>query len=99
MQINGSIETIAKDKQHNPIICPVDLDDLVKGTADTSFAHDHDYSMAATGVCFSREKQGVIPKLCEQFYADRKQTKRKFLSIKNEHEKIVEELRRRGINV
>ena len=98
-QYNASPETICKDKLGNPIVYPVDLDSLVAGTQDMSFAKEHDYSVAATGVCFKRDKQGIVPKLCESLYAQRKQIKRRYLGMKNEHEKIVEELRHRGIEV
>lgn len=99
MEYNISSDTLIKDKLGNPIIYPVDLDALINKTQDMSFAKQHDYSVAATGVCFSKQKQGVIPRLCEEFYANRKATKKKMLFVKNEHEKIVEELRKRGVEV
>lgn len=99
MEYNISPETLLKDKSGNSIVYPVDLEALIAKTQDMSFAKQNNYSVAATGVCFSKEKQGVIPKLCEDFYANRKATKKKFLLYKNEHEKIVEELRKRGIEV
>ena len=99
MEYNISSDTLIKDKLGNPIIYPVDLESLINKTQDMSFAKQHDYSVAATGVCFSKKKQGVIPRLCEEFYANRKATKKKMLFVKNEHEKIVEELRKRGIEV
>lgn len=99
MEFNISPETLLRDKLGNPIVYPVDLEHLIAGTQNMSFAHENNYSVAATGVCFSREKQGVIPNLCETLYADRKQTKKRMLSMKNEHEKIVEELRHRGVEI
>ena len=94
-----SPETLIKDKLGNPVIYPVDLDALVNKTQDMSFAYENNYSVAASGVCFSKQKQGILPFLSESLYARRKQTKRRMLSIKNEHEKIVEELRKRGIEL
>ena len=99
MEYNISSDTLIKDKLGNPVIYPVDLESLINKTQDMSFAKQHDYSVAATGVCFSKKKQGVIPRLCEEFYANRKATKKKMLFVKNEHEKIVEELRKRGVEV
>lgn len=90
---------ICKDEHGNPIVYPVDLDSLVAGTQDMSFAKEHNYSVAATGVCFKRDKQGIVPKLCESLYAQRKQVKRRALGMKNEHEKIINELRHRGIEI
>ena len=98
-QYNISPETLCQDKIGNPIVYPVDLDSLVAGTQDMSFAHENNYSVAATGVCFKRDKQGIIPGLCESLYAQRKSVKKTMLKMKNEHEKIVEELRHRGIEV
>ncbi len=97
MQYNISPETLLKDKNGNPIIMSVDLDSLINKTQDMSFAHENNYSVAATGVCFSKEKQGLIPELCTTLYADRKKVKRGMLSSKSEHEQIVEELRKRGV--
>lgn len=83
----------------NALVYPVDLEHLIAGTQDMSFAHKNDYSVAATGVCFTREKEGILSYLCRTLYSDRKATKKRMLSMKNEHEKVVEELRHRGIEV
>lgn len=99
MEYNISPETLLRDKLGNPIVYPVDLEHLIAGTQDMSFAHENNYSVAATGVCFSKEKQGVIPSQCETLYADRKTIKRRALQMKNEHEKIIEELRHRGVEI
>lgn len=99
MEYNIGPDTLIHDKLGNPIIYPVDLESLIYKTQDMSFAKQNDYSVAATGVCFTRKKEGVLSSLCNSFYSNRKDTKKKMLQIKNEHEKIVEELRKRGIEV
>lgn len=99
MGYNISPETIVKNSAGEPIIVPVDLNSLIHKKQDTSFAHEANLSMAATGVCFKRDKQGLLPMLAEGLYADRKKRKKSMLHYKSEHEKIVIELRKRGIKV
>lgn len=99
MQLNLSPETIVKNKLGEPVVVPTNLADLVAGTQDTSFAHNHDYSMAATGVCFVRDHQGLLPNMCESLYAGRKKTKSQSLKYKAMHEEIVAELHHRGVDV
>lgn len=99
MEMNIGNDTLIRDKLGNPVIYPVDLDALVNKTQDMSFAYENNYSVAASGVCFTKEKEGILSRLCNSFYSNRRNTKKKMLQIKNEHEKIVEELRKRGIEV
>lgn len=99
MEYNLSNDTMVTDKLGNPVVYPVDLEHLIAGTQDMSFAKELNYSVPATGVCFRKDKQGILPYLCETLYADRKATKRRSLQMKNEHEKIVEELRHRGVEI
>lgn len=99
MEMNIGNDTLIRDKLGNPVIYPVDLDALVNKTQDMSFAYENNYSVAASGVCFTKEKEGILSRLCNRFYSNRKDTKKKMLQIKNEHEKIVEELRKRGVEV
>lgn len=84
---------------NEPVIVPTNLADLVSAKFDTSFAHNNNYSMAATGVCFTREKWGLLPEMCHNLYAGRKQTKKKMLQYKAMHEEILAELHHRGIDV
>lgn len=99
MQLNLSPETIVKNKLGEPVVVPTNLADLVAGTQDTSFAHNHDYSMAATGVCFVRDHQGLLPQQCESLYSGRKKTKSQSLKYKAMHEEIVAELHHRGVDI
>ena len=97
MQYNISPDTVVKDSYGENVKIHYNIDKLVAGTEDTSFAKSNNYSVSASGVCFRRDKQGMIPHLCETYYRDRKSHKKEYLRIKAEHEKIVEELRKRGV--
>ena len=99
MEYNISPETIIRDKNGEALHIDADIDKLIQQTENTSFAHQHNYSMASSGYCFSKHHQGVIPYLCETFYAERKANKKKMLHYQAEHEKIVIELRRRGVKI
>ena len=99
MQYNISPETIIKNKINEPVVVPVELSGLVAGTQDVSFAHNNNYSMAATGVCFTRDKWGLLPDMCNSMYKGRKTTKKKMLQYKAMHEDIITELHQRGIEV
>ena len=48
---------------------------------------DPDYALAPSGVRFSREKEGVIPSIIRQYYAERKLIKRDMLDAQQEYEK------------
>ena len=97
MEYNISPETLVRDKNGNPVICNVDLDSLVHKQQDMSFAKQVDYSVCSSGVCFKRERQGLLPFMCDKFYKERKANKKKMLHYKSEHEKVVEEMRKRKL--
>lgn len=99
MEYNISPETIIRDRMGDTVRVDVDIDKLIQCTEDTSFAHKNGYSLASSGVCFSKKEQGVIPHLCETYYAERKANKKKMLHYQSEHEKIVIELRKRGVKI
>lgn len=48
---------------------------------------DDTYSVTASGVPFHKDKQGIIPELIVDYYAERSQIKRKMLDAKSEYEK------------
>lgn len=84
---------------NEPVVVPTNLADLVSGKFDTNFAHENNYSMAATGVCFTREKWGLLPEMCHNLYAGRKQTKKQALKYKAMMEDIIAELHHRGVEI
>lgn len=97
MEYNISPETMLCDSNGNAFRVNYDLDKLVNKEEDTSFAHRKGVSIASSGVCFSKEKQGILPYFCDVIYKERKANKRHMLNVKSEHEKVVEELRKRGL--
>lgn len=97
MQYNISPETLLKNKDGSAVKVEFDLDKLVNKTQDTSFAHNNDVSVAASGVCFTKQKWGIIPKFCHDLYADRKANKKRYLSSKARLEQVHEEMRKRHL--
>lgn len=97
MEYNISPETMLKDRDGKVIRVNYDMDKLVNKEEDTSFAHEKGISIASSGVCFSKEKQGILPYFCDLLYKERKSNKKHMLKVQNEHEKVVEELRKRGL--
>lgn len=97
MQYNISPETIITDKFGEPFKRSLSIDELVNKKQSMEFAKTKGISVAASGYAFKRDKQGIIPYLCEHFYSERKQSKKKMLHYQQEHEKIMEELRHRGL--
>ena len=68
---------------------------VINGLVDTNVERmlrretktDPDYALAPSGVRFSREKEGVIPSIIRQYYAERKLIKRDMLDAQQEYEK------------
>lgn len=80
MGYNMSPETITD------IQLPVNIDDLVEKTADTSSAHDNNLSMAANGWCYRRDVRGFLPDLMQQLYEERNTNKKQMLKLEQEYE-------------
>ena len=95
MQYNISPETLLKNKDGSAVKLDYNLDKLVHKSQDTSFAHKHNISVAASGVCFRKDKWGIIPKFCHELYADRKANKKRYLQSKSKLEQVHEEMRKR----
>ena len=55
------------------------------------------YAMAANGVYFRKDQQGVLPALIEEVYAERVTIKNKMIEKEKELEEIENELKRRGL--
>jgi len=49
------------------------------------------YSVTAAGIPYSKDKQGVIPSIISEFYADRKTIKKEMLSAQSEYEKTKDQ--------
>ena len=78
VQWNMSPETIAKGK----IEPNVTVDGILNGYTTNS-----QYSVAATGQCFDKSKQGFMPKIIEEMYDERTVIKKKMLASKQELER------------
>lgn len=80
VEYNISPETMIRD----PRICfSQGPDNYMK---DDNKVNDN-YSIAASGVAFSKERQGIIPELIVDYYAERSTIKKRMLSAKSEYEK------------
>ena len=62
----------------------VTVDKLLSGER---FDIPDNVTMAASGVRFSKDKQGIIPKIITQYYEERKQIKKRMIQAKQEYEK------------
>lgn len=80
VQYNMSIETLVQGK-----IPGVDADKFLNGEVNSSIVGG-DYTLAATGSRFRKDKQGVIPMIINQYYAERVQIKKRMLEAKQEYE-------------
>ena len=97
MEYNIGPETLIKDKNDNPIKLDVDLEKLIHKQEDTSYAHETNLSMAATGYLFTKEYDGLLRSVCIDLYANRKSIKKLMLAYKSDHEKVLEEMVKRGL--
>lgn len=68
------------------------VDDLVNMNFNTKFLKGNNSTILANGATFSREQQGVIPKLVTDFFSKRKFHKGNQLKIESE----IEELKKQG---
>ena len=81
VQSNISPETIIRNKTWRTFQQGVDY--YLNGETQV----DSKYSVCASGVPFSREKQGVIPELIVDYYSERSVIKKKMLDAKSQYEK------------
>jgi DNA polymerase elongation subunit (family B) len=80
MQYNISPETIVDD------YLEVNVDDLVNKEVDTSSAHESEYSLAANGHMFRKNKRGFLPELMNKLYLERKVFKKQMLEAQQRKE-------------
>lgn len=73
LQYNMSPETYIDDRREY-----VNQDMVLK---DKYQNNDKSVSVAANGVCFTNEKQGVIPSIIDEYYGNRKIIKQKMLQV------------------
>ena len=78
MQCNMSPETIVND-----IVPGVDVDSCLERRNNSNPDPDK-FAMAANGTLYRKDKQGIIPAIIEQIYAERKATKKLMLQAQQE---------------
>jgi DNA polymerase elongation subunit (family B) len=91
MQYNLSTETAVDPAVGNLV------DKLLDMSYDTSFLKERDLTMTANGATFTRKFKGVMPRLVEAMFNDRKKYKNMMLDVKREIEAIKVELDKRGL--
>ena len=78
VQYNMSPETIIDGK-----VPGVDVEKMLAGTNSTN---DLDSTMAASGIRFRRDDQGIIPKVIKQYYEERRVIKNRMLEATQEYQ-------------
>ena len=78
MQCNMSPETIV-----NETVPGVDVDKCLE-RRNTANPYPDDCAMAANGTLYKKDKQGIIPAIIEQIYAERKATKKLMLAAQQD---------------
>lgn len=81
VQYNMSIETLVHGKVPN-----IDPDKFLDGKVSVIEQAGGDYALSATGTRFRKDKQGVIPMIINQYYAERVQIKNQMLASKQKYE-------------
>jgi|TARA_R110000851_G_scaffold57363_3_gene133613 DNA polymerase elongation subunit (family B) len=76
VQYNMSPETVVDG------LVDTDVPRMMAGVTNTSGP----YAIAPSGVRFTKEKEGIIPSVIRQYYAERKQIKRQMLDAQSEYE-------------
>lgn len=81
VQYNMSIETLVQGK-----IPGIDPDQYLDGKVSAVERAGGDYTLTATGTRFRKDKQGVIPMIINQYYAERVAVKKQMLAAKRMYE-------------
>lgn len=82
VEYNMSPETLVQDDM-------LDLDVEKCLTATASFHNS--YAVAANGSLYKKDKQGVIPKIIESYYAERKAVQKEIGKLKEKKQKVSED--------
>ena len=65
----------------------------------TSLAKKYNYCLGINGAVFTRNKQGLIPMLVKNIYADRSAKKKEMLDWKQKAENLHEQMQKRGLKI
>jgi DNA polymerase elongation subunit (family B) len=79
VQYNMSPETILNER--------VDLPDIEKLIQNKDRVSDKDVCVAASGVCFRKDKLGLIPSIVQQYYAERVVIKKRLIQAQKIYQK------------
>ncbi len=88
MQYNMSPETMATESKYRDI----KVSELLEGTVDTSDLVESKFCMAANGVCYTTDKQGIFPEIVQKLFDDRKQYKKLMLVAQAKYEESKDKI-------
>lgn len=89
MQYNMSPETYLPDERKQ-----VNQDMVLEG----KFQNDNsEYTVCANGVCFTKNKLGIIPEIIVEYYANRKAVKQEMLSLEKLEQTETDEIKKKTI--
>ena len=88
MQYNMSPETMATESKYRDI----EVSELLEGTVDTSDLVESKFCMAANGVCYTTDKQGIFPEIVQKLFDDRKQYKKLMLVAQAKYEESKDKI-------
>lgn len=80
MQYNMSPETLTDQR------LSVNVEKLLAGEVDTSYAHRNDLALSGNGWCYRKDKRGFFPILMEKMYVDRSKYKKQMLAVQQKYE-------------
>ena len=88
MQYNMSPETMATESKYRDI----KVSELLEGSVDTSDLVENKLCMAANGVCYTTDKQGIFPEIVQKLFDDRKQYKKLMLVAQAKYEETKDKI-------
>ena len=88
MQYNMSPETMATESKYRDI----KVSELLEGSVDTSDLVESKLCMAANGVCYTTDKQGIFPEIVQKLFDDRKQYKKLMLVAQAKYEETKDKI-------
>jgi DNA polymerase elongation subunit (family B) len=83
-----SPETMATESKYRDI----KVSDLLEGSVNTSDLVENKFCMAANGVCYTTDKQGIFPEIVQKLFDDRKQYKKLMLVAQAKYEESKDKI-------
>jgi len=94
MQYNMSPETMLTETQYRDIT----VNDLLESKRDLSDLIDNKMCMAANGVCYKNDKQGIFPEIVQKLFNDRKEYKKLMLVAQAKYEETKDKIWQKEIS-